>query len=781
MDAEPNNRKRGLALSQQLFLLLVVFSLGPLFMSNLWGYLRTRTATVASAYQDVGDVAQLEATQAGRWMDQKQRVLPSLIAGNQHLFALVSSLETCGEPIICDGVRSALREHLTAKIEEVDALSELHVLSDHGELLATSAAVAPTREFLSACLADSMTRGGDRTLIYERGDEPAMATSAPIRDAAGEYLGFLCGRFTFEVHRMLVTASDQRVAHTVSYLVDKEGRVVCSSFDHNEGVDIGEPLPSGDEGSQHGREGDHHDDHGQRDHHDRKDAHHGDHEHDDQGVRQRGQGGFTDESWHGRYTGADGEEVLAAFVPVPASAWGVLVEVPVHLALASLDELAWQAFGLGSVFAVLLLLVALLAAKRLGDPLTRLAYAAEAAVGGALGTTVPPRGPREVVESTVAFNRMSVALKRSQDELEERIAERTEELRRNREFLQLLLDSIAERVVVVDRDCRIISTNAEARRMHGEDLEGRWWFEVLEPGAEADLDHPIRRTLETGKPLSGDRSESVGAGQEIVRVETFPVLSTEGEVDAVVTLGRVVTDERRMQAQMVYQEKMASFGMLAAGVAHDVGNPLASIQSQLRMAREQPHPEKSKETLEVVEREVARVLRMLRDLVSFARRPRDDQTLIDLHVIVQDVTRLLRHDPRARGAEFEVRFADGLLPVRAKEDAVVQVLLNLGVNALDAMPDRGTLTFDVTNGEGSVVVRVQDTGSGIPAEVQHRVFNPFFTTKPAGRGTGLGLFVSRGIAEGIGGELMLEETGPGGTTFCLKLPAEQLQRAEARQ
>ncbi|MBT8469732.1 MAG: HAMP domain-containing histidine kinase, partial [Deltaproteobacteria bacterium] len=151
------------------------------------------------------------------------------------------------------------------------------------------------------------------------------------------------------------------------------------------------------------------------------------------------------------------------------------------------------------------------------------------------------------------------------------------------------------------------------------------------------------------------------------------------------------------------------------------------------------------------------------------------------HVIVQDVTRLLRHDPRARGTEFEVRFADGLLPVRAKEDAVVQVLLNLGVNALDAMPDRGTLTFDVTNGEGSVVVRVQDTGSGIPAEVQHRVFNPFFTTKPAGRGTGLGLFVSRGIAEGIGGELMLEETGPGGTTFCLELPAEQVQRAEARQ
>ena len=208
--AEPRPRA-GFPLSQQLFLLLVVFALGPLFLSNLWGYLRTRNQTVASAYQDVGDVALLEATQAGRWMDQKQRVLPSLIAGNQHLFALSRSLDTCGDPVVCSGVRRALREHLLAKVEEVDALAELHVLSDQGELLATTAEQSPKREFLSACLADSVSRGRDRTLLYDGGSEPAMATSAPIRDAAGEHLGFLCGRFAFEVHRMLVTSSDERI------------------------------------------------------------------------------------------------------------------------------------------------------------------------------------------------------------------------------------------------------------------------------------------------------------------------------------------------------------------------------------------------------------------------------------------------------------------------------------------------------------------------------------------------------------------------------------------
>jgi signal transduction histidine kinase len=198
------------------------------------------------------------------------------------------------------------------------------------------------------------------------------------------------------------------------------------------------------------------------------------------------------------------------------------------------------------------------------------------------------------------------------------------------------------------------------------------------------------------------------------------------------------------------------------------------------MAREQPHPEKTKETLEIVEREVARVLRMLRDLVSFARRPKDDETLLDLNVIIRDMTGLLRHDPRARATELQVDIATGLLPVRAKEDAVVQVLLNLGVNALDAMPDGGVLTFEAANDDGSIVVRVRDTGSGVPREIRHQVFDPFFTTKPAGRGTGLGLFVSKGIAESIGGELTLETTGAGGTVFCLRLPADKPQSMEAR-
>jgi signal transduction histidine kinase len=486
--------------------------------------------------------------------------------------------------------------------------------------------------------------------------------------------------------------------------------------------------------------------------------------------------------WHERHLDEEsGEEVLAAFAPVPDSSWGVLAKVPVAQALSAIESLKWQALGLGLALAAALLFVASVAARRLARPLTHLAEAAERTAEGTLGEVITPQGPREVAELTVAFNQMGAALKESHERLEERIAQRTEELRRSRAFLQLLLDSIEQRVIVVDRDFEIVTTNREARRMHGDNLEGAKLFDVLAMDSGRTSRHPAVRTLSTGTRAVGERRERVGADYEIVRTETFPVHTEDGAVEAIVCLGHVVTDERRLQAQMVHQEKMASFGMLAAGVAHDIGNPLAAIQSQLRVSREQSDPAQTKETLEIVEREVTRISRLLRDLVSFARRRKDDEVLLDLNTVVGDVVRLLVHDPRARNTRVEVKASAGIPPVFAKEDGIVQILLNLGINALDSMPEGGTLTFETTGEGQGVVVRVRDEGPGVPKDARETVFEPFFTTKPRGRGTGLGLFVSKGIAEGLGGELTLEQTGASGTVFKLQLPAEAARKAEVRR
>jgi len=234
-----------------------------------------------------------------------------------------------------------------------------------------------------------------------------------------------------------------------------------------------------------------------------------------------------------------------------------------------------------------------------------------------------------------------------------------------------------------------------------------------------------------------------------------------------VLVGRVVTAEKRLQAEL---EKMATFGRLAAGVAHEVGNPLASISAQLRMNREASDLTQARQTITVVERQVDRVTRLLRELMNFARRRRDEVTLVQVNEVVEDVARLVAHDWRTQSTVIETHLAGALPGVRAKEDPLTQVLLNLTLNAIDAMGGSGTLTIETSAEGGFVTCRVADTGPGIPPDIVPRLFKAFFTTKEAGRGTGLGLFVSRNLVEGFGGTLEIERTSPEGTVFAVRLP-----------
>ncbi len=155
--------------------------------------------------------------------------------------------------------------------------------------------------------------------------------------------------------------------------------------------------------------------------------------------------------------------------------------------------------------------------------------------------------------------------------------------------------------------------------------------------------------------------------------------------------------------------------------------------------------------------------------MDFARRRRDAVMLVSVNRVVEDVVGLLSHDPRARSVSVEIELADHFPGVRAREDDLVQVLLNLGVNALDAMPEGGRLRYETLALDDGVELRASDTGAGILEEAEDRLFEPFFTTKAAGRGTGLGLFVGRRIVSSIRGHLTLVQTGPAGAVFSVQL------------
>ena len=723
-------------LARRLFWLLAGFSLVPLFASTLWGYIETRAHLTDGAFRNVRTVAELEAAQAHDFVENKRRVTDAFVAGDPMLAERVVHAAQRG-----DG--QALREQLRAKSQSSGELAELAVLAPDGRLLAAAPEDARGAAARAACLAHS--GDGPRVAGFDYdGPEPSLTIARNIRTSDGALAGVLCSRFRFNVHRELVVARRERTTSATLYLLDDQGRVACGSFEEIETAPYGKSIDEVNEATE-------------------------DHDHD---HRHHGAGPPADlvdraEAWHGRYETAQDGPVIAAYAPIPQLGWGVLVEVPEATALASVDRLKWQGIGFGAVLAIVLTIAMLLTARSVTTPLRALADAARRMASGRLGEVVPAGGPEETVRLADAFNRMSQALADSYRHLEERIDDRTRELRASQELTELLLDSIDHRVVVLDPDLRVVKANAAARRRHGDSIVGDFWRPAVGGAEDPRGSSPARTTFETGARARVERAERTADGQDILQVETYPVPSAEEAVSKVVELSRVVTAERRSQAQMVHQEKMAAFGLLAAGVAHEIGNPLASIQSQLRLTRANPDPERTAVTLEVVESEVARIDRLLRDMVDFARRRGADDAMIDLGRVVRDVLRLVSHDPRARQCQTRAEGFEGLPGVRGREDQVVQVLLNLAINALDAMGLGGTLTFSAAQEDGEVVVRIADTGPGI--DDAGRIFEAFYTTKPPGQGTGLGLFVSRSIAEGMGGQLALVETGRAGTVFELRL------------
>jgi C4-dicarboxylate-specific signal transduction histidine kinase len=718
--------RRFLSLGEWLCLLLLLFLVLPLCLLNLWGYVHARRTLTDEALRNASHAASLEASQIMLSLQHTEEVFVSALSEDRHLAELAVAVQEVDQ----DGrrqARVALRA-VQAALRHRAPLEDLEILSPGGSVVLSTADEDGAAGHGAAPDCGPVPPDGTRILgVSPRGAAPRLLIASTLTADGGERVGTVCARFGFDLHRQLARGREAEAGQPTLYLLNERGEVV--------GTSVGEAASP-------------------------------------EVQSFRGRGGMPSDlqhPWHGRYVLDSGVTALAAYAPIPPLGWGVVAEIPVSRALANLHRLERQAAAAAVVLGVLVLAAAVGSWRTVVYPLRALSRAAERLASGATGETVAPGGSREVVELARAFNRMSIALRDSQQTLEQRIAERTAELRESREFVELLLNSINHRVIVVDRAFRIVKANLAAVRTYGPGLVGRQCY-ALEGRTGPCEECAAARTFATGKAASEERSQQSGDAREAVEVETYPVFGPGGEVESVIEIGRIVSAEKQLQMQMMHQEKMAAFGLLAAGIAHDIGNPLAAIESQLQLARQQPH--RQGETLAVVSNEVTRIARMLRELVDFARRRRDTITLVSVNQVVEDVTRLLRHDPRARTVDIVHRLGPKLPGVRTTEDHLFQVLFNLGLNSLDAMTDGGTLEFETSTRSGWVLVRTRDTGCGIPPAMRAQLFQPFCTTKVPERGTGLGLFVSKSIVESIGGDLTLEHTDQRGTVFAVFLPAE---------
>lgn len=334
--------------------------------------------------------------------------------------------------------------------------------------------------------------------------------------------------------------------------------------------------------------------------------------------------------------------------------------------------------------------------------------------------------------------------------LEQRVRERTRELEEARAFTELLFDSLRERIVVVGDGGRIVKANRVA-----EDVAGR--------------------------PLVGERSEDAfpndtregactDARGRLWELEAVEVRDAPRGAAYVIEVGRDVTAAKNLEAQLRHQEKMASLGVLAAGFAHDLGNPLASLSTELELLETEEDMAQVRASLDVLRQQVARMIRTLREMVDFARRRREEVADVSIAAAVADSARLICHDPRWNRMRLVVDVPPEVPCVRMVEDHLVLVLVNLMLNAIDAMPTGGTLSVTGRQRDDEVEVVVRDTGHGMAADVLARAKTPLFTTKGA-RGTGLGLPVCDDVVRAIGGRLDLSSEPERGTVVTVHLPA----------
>ena len=222
------------------------------------------------------------------------------------------------------------------------------------------------------------------------------------------------------------------------------------------------------------------------------------------------------------------------------------------------------------------------------------------------------------------------------------------------------------------------------------------------------------------------------------------------------------------QAVLVQQEKQAAFGLLAAGIAHEVGNPLAAISSLVQLMSRRATDDYMRERLPMIDDQLSRIHRTLRELVDFSRPASHEASQCDVHDLIEAALSIAKYYKRKKGKQIVTNFNRSLPRLRLVRDQPVQVFLNLILNALDATEEGGVITITTTRQEDRLAISVADDGHGIPTAEQDRIFEPYYTTKPTG--TGLGLFVCRNIISQMpGGRIELTESSPRGTVFTVFL------------
>lgn len=343
-------------------------------------------------------------------------------------------------------------------------------------------------------------------------------------------------------------------------------------------------------------------------------------------------------------------------------------------------------------------------------------------------------------------------------------------------YLQNVFQYLDSAIMVMDSNEKFVAWNNGAKKIFGyshDEIIGKNSSALLPEGEryKEELKESILEVKKIGfaKLVETERKTKDG---KVIPVQ-LNVAKLRGENDEY--LGRIivisdVTEVRKLQQQVDQSEKLAVIGQLAAGVAHEIGNPLASISSIVQILQRKTTDQFMSDQLINVKDNINRISKIVRELVDLSRPPSQDSLVTQINEVVKTAVGIVKYDKRVKKVEFKTKLDPQLPMIEVVPDQLLQVFINILINSLDAVRGEGVIKVNSSHDDNYIFIGISDNGIGMEEEVVKKIFDPFFTTKQVGKGTGLGLSVSYGILKKFNGEIKVKSKVNEGSEFNILLP-----------
>lgn len=368
--------------------------------------------------------------------------------------------------------------------------------------------------------------------------------------------------------------------------------------------------------------------------------------------------------------------------------------------------------------------------------------------------------------------------------LEKKVSSRTEALKRSEDKYRSLIESAEDFIFTLDSEKKFLSLNSYTAAFFGSSPESLMMKDigaVFPDNATRKIGRCVDLVFHNRRSVRKELELKTGDHHIWISINCMPLRDEQAEMVAVLCIARDITENKKLETQLINTEKLASLGTLAAGVAHELNNPLGVILGFCDLLiRKKEKGAQEYEDLKIIEQQGLHCKQIVENLLSFARVGREDETFSDLNQCLMETISIVRHSLAMQRIDLDIQLGENIPMVRGDGRQLRQVFLNLINNAAGAMKAGGHLVIRSTceRNKRRAVVQVEDDGEGIRQEDIDRIYDPFFTTKPEGEGTGLGLFISYGIIKKYGGSIECQSRhrespdAPSGTTFIIKLMAQ---------